>query len=196
MKTKLILGAVLLTAIALAQPPQKSKGQEKKEEKQEEKQHKISDLNKEQEERGNSKKENKNNPGQDKKDNPGASNGKGDKGNASGHSKDHPGQGHAYGKNKEGLTGREFGQQRAAEARAKHEQTKPTSKEEIRDVIVVIQERNTSLLSEIERKVKEAREKLEEMMKGGTIKLADFQEKINTLEEISKKRATIELKLQ
>lgn len=104
----------------------------------------------------------------------------------------HPGNGHAYGKNKGELSGREFGQQRAAEARAKHEEVKPKTEKEAKEVVRTTVERNDVLLTETERKIIELRRRLEEMNKAGKITIDEMNQKLKTLQTIEKKRLTIQ----
>lgn len=106
------------------------------------------------------------------------------------------GNGNAYGKDKEGMTGREFGQQRAAEARAKHQEVKPTSVEEIQIERTVLRERNTTVVTEMDRKITEARERLIEMQKNGSITQQVYEEKISALERINERKLSVEVKLK
>jgi colicin import membrane protein len=106
------------------------------------------------------------------------------------------GNGNAYGRDKEGMTGREFGQQRAAEARAKHQEVKPTSIEEIQIERTVLRERNTTVVTEMDRKITEARERLLEMQKAGSITQQVYEEKISAIEKINERKLSVELKLK
>lgn len=218
MKTRILIVTLLMGSIAFAQAPEKGKGQEKKEDKTEQKGNQNNPSKDKDQDKG--KPAVKENTGQDKKDQNPKANDKGkpeeklkeksenkgnaksdngkekeDKETASGKDKEHPGQGHAYGKNKGELTGREFGQARAAAAKAKHEETKPVNKEEVQIVIRETSVRNKVLLSETERKLQEAIEILEKRRKEGTIKPLEYEQKLKTIEDLKKKRATIELKV-
>ena len=187
MRRKALIVALILGTAVFAQGPAKGKGTEKKEEKTEQK-----DKDKETEK---GKPTDKQNPGQAKKDQTGKPEDKG-KSENNGKDKEHPGQGNAYGKNKGELSGREFGQARAAAAKAKNEEVKPVTIEDAREEIRIVRERNIELLSDTERKLKEARVKIEELKKAGTITLDSYNQKIKAVEELLKKRATIELKVE
>ncbi len=89
-----------------------------------------------------------------------------------GKDKEHPGQGNAFGKDKGDMSGREFGQQRAAEARNKKEE----SAENIRIAID---------------KLTDARIKLEEKMKRKEISQKDYEEKMKQIEEATEEVATL-----
>lgn len=199
MKKTLILATLFISSFSIAQPA--GKGQEKKVEKKEQKatqagkpdqkekpqpenrpqqqqqQHQVKEKAKE---KGNGNGNKQTPPGQVKK------------GNDAGKSN----QGNAYGKNKGDLSGREFGQQRAAEARAKHQAQRPTTNEEAAKRIETTVLRNDVLLNETERKIQLAKQRMEELRKAGTLPAQEFEEKVKALEELSKKRATIEMRLQ
>lgn len=103
--------------------------------------------------------------------------------------------GNAYGKDKGELTGREFGQQRAAEARAKHENVKPVNQQELERERIIIRERNIVILSEMDRKLNEARERLATLEREGKISKEVFTEKVKALENINERKINIELKV-
>jgi colicin import membrane protein len=105
------------------------------------------------------------------------------------------GQGNAYGKNKGDLSGREFGQQRAAEARAKHEEVKPASLPELQKERDILRDRNVTLVREIDQKIEQAKGKLNELQKTGTITKEVYQEKMKALEGMVERKQTVELKI-
>lgn len=133
--------------------------------------------------KGNGKGNSKGNQGKDKDK---------DKGNKP---DEHPGQGNAYGKNKGDLSGREFGQQRAAEARAKHDGAKPKSEGEARELVKETVKRNEVLLTDTERKIRDFKTRLEELKKAGKITTEEMNLKLKALESIEKRRTTIEMKI-
>jgi hypothetical protein len=108
----------------------------------------------------------------------------------------HPGGGHAYGRDKGDMSGREFGQQRAAEARARHQEVKPTNRIELDQQRVILRERNTTLSTDLDRRIEESRRRLEQMQREGRIKATDFDEKIKALEQISERKLTVDMKLK
>lgn len=106
--------------------------------------------------------------------------------------KDHPGNGHAYGHHKDGMTGREFGQHRAEEARSKHH---PHNREEAGIRIVILKKENISLFGILRDKFRNAREKLEGLLKGGTISKRDYDSKNSTLNNLEARHSRIEVKI-
>ena len=94
-----------------------------------------------------------------------------------GKDKDNPGKGHAYGKDKDSLSGREFGQNRAAEARSKKEAVEQTEAN-----ISEVTQANT----DTKEKIKQAREKLEAKKKNKQINQADYNKKKQALDDLEK----------
>lgn len=152
----LSIAFVLIASITFAQPPHAKGGKGKDKEKHE---HKDKDHKHDKE---------------DKKD-------KSDKHN---HKKDHPGKGNAYGKNKGDLSGREFGQQRAADAKSK---VKKSCKHGDEKVV------------ELENRIEKAKDKVEKEKEDGIItaeiaiekgeKIKKAEQKLKELkDEIEKER--------
>lgn len=214
MKKLTLLVAVAISTSVMAQPPKKEKpghSEQKVEKgiegKKEEKEHpgkkEIVKPNQKldpKEQIGQGKDDQKGKPNQGKENGKGNSNGKGNQGKDKDKDKgnkpeEHPGQGHAYGKNKGDLSGREFGQQRAAEARAKHNEAKPKSEGEARELVKETVKRNEVLLTDTERKIRDFKTRLEELKKAGKITTEEMNLKLKALESIEKRRATIELKI-
>ncbi|HNX07928.1 MAG TPA: hypothetical protein PKL96_10120 [Bacteroidales bacterium] len=99
--------------------------------------------------------------------------------------KENQGKGHAYGKNKEGLEGKEFGQHRAAEAKSKHEAV--TNSQQAID--------NTAKTnSDTQAKIKEAKDKLEKNKKEKKISDADYNKKKKELDDLEKQVKELEKK--
>ncbi len=97
--------------------------------------------------------------------------------------------GHAYGKNKGGLTGREFGQQRASHAKSKHK--KPESEAEAVSIITVIHEQNMTLLGRIKDKIEEVRDRLRERVRIGDLSKEVFEARQIRVSELEKRREEI-----
>ncbi|MBW6498800.1 MAG: hypothetical protein K0B09_10450 [Bacteroidales bacterium] len=93
------------------------------------------------------------------------------------------GRGHAYGRDKGGLSGRDFGQARAAAARTKEEKEEVT-----REVALEVEEgvRRTKT------RVEEAREVLEERVKNREISEEEFEKRTRRIEEIEEEVMRIE----
>lgn len=92
--------------------------------------------------------------------------------------KENQGKGHAYGKNKDSLQGRDFGQNRAAEARSKHEAI--TNSESRIDA--------TSKTNEVTRsKIKAAKDKLELKRKNKQISQSEYLKKKKDLDDLEMK---------
>jgi colicin import membrane protein len=109
---------------------------------------------------------------------------------ANGKDKDNQGKGHAYGKDKDTLSGREFGQQRAAEARSKKEAV-----EQAEAGISGVEATN----NDSKDKIKQARERLEAKKKNGQVSKADYEKKKKALDDLEKEikeldKANTELK--
>lgn len=201
MKKTLILATLCISSLTLAQPS--GKGQEKKTEKKEQKTTQVGKSDQKEKPQPENRPQQQQQQAKEKEKTKEKGNGNGNgnkptppgqakKGNEEGKSN----QGNAYGKNKGELSGREFGQQRAAEARAKHQAQKPTTNEEAVKRIESTALRNDVLLNETERKIQLAKQRMEELRKAGTLPAQEFEEKVKALEELSKKRATIEMRLQ
>ncbi|MBV6441417.1 MAG: hypothetical protein DYG98_03130 [Haliscomenobacteraceae bacterium CHB4] len=101
-------------------------------------------------------------------------------------------KGHAYGKDKGDLSGREFGQQRAAEARSKHQAKKA-------EAMTSVEKGDATVISARDR-IRNAREKLEKDKKAKRInekqyverkkKIDDAEQQTNELESKVKKAKT------
>lgn len=107
-----------------------------------------------------------------------------------GHQK-HPehSNGNAYGKHKDGMTGREFGQHRAEEARNKHK--KPETQEEAVTIIEVIHEQNVTLLGKIKDKIEEARDRLRERVRIGDLAETVFNDRHQRIEQLAERQKEI-----
>ncbi len=89
--------------------------------------------------------------------------------------KDTVGKGHAYGKNKDSLQGREFGQNRATEAKTKHEAVK-NSETNI--------DQTTKTNDDTRAKIKDAKDKLELKKKSKKITDAEYTKKKKELDDL------------
>lgn len=119
--------------------------------------------------------------GQDRKGHPGN---KGSKGNTKHHNNAHQGNGNAYGKNKGNLSGREFGQQRAAEARSKHH---PRNQADALITIRIFRRENILILGDIQRKILLANRNLEDLFKRGSITRTVYLQKKSRLGEFERR---------
>lgn len=109
------------------------------------------------------------------------------------HDDDHDnGNGHAYGRHKNGMTGREFGQHRAEEARSKH---RPKNDREADERIVIFKRENIGLIDIIKDKFRQAREKLEGLLKGDKITKKEYLAKSLILNSLDGRRSKIELRV-
>ncbi|MFO7722255.1 MAG: hypothetical protein R6V49_03435 [Bacteroidales bacterium] len=100
-----------------------------------------------------------------------------------GKDKEHPGKGHAYGKDKEGLEGKEFGQARAAEARSKEKVLKET------ETNIEKAEKSNAATRE---KIKKSRENLEMKKNRKEISKEEYDKKKKELDEIEEKVEKLE----
>ena len=113
----------------------------------------------------------------------------GDKGRPSGkgegvqQSKEHPGKGHAYGKDKGELEGKEFGQQRAAEAR---------SRQGALDEAEANIGRSEASNASSREKLKKARAKLDEKMANKEITKEEYEQKKKALDGLEASLQRIE----
>lgn len=80
--------------------------------------------------------------------------------------------GHAYGRNKNGLTGKEFGQQRAAEAKAKHKV--PENQNDAITLISVIREETKETLDNVQDRIAEAEHRLGALFENGEMSEKDY----------------------
>jgi hypothetical protein len=199
MKKLTVLVAVAISAMVIAQPPKKVKpehSEQKVEKGIEGKQDEKEKPGKKDIIKPNQKLDPKEQIGQGKNDQKGKPDK--DKGNGKGNSKgsgksdENPGKGNAYGQNKGDLSGREFGQQRAAEARAKHEASQPKTETQARELIRTTIERNNVLLDVTSKKINDIKGTLDELKKAGKITATEVEEKIKLIESIEKRRAAIE----
>lgn len=88
--------------------------------------------------------------------------------------------GNAYGRNKKGLSGREFGQQRAAEAKAKHKS--PKSESDAVNLISVIREETRETIENVQDRIEEARHRLGTLLEHREISEEDFNLKSSLLD--------------
>lgn len=105
-------------------------------------------------------------------------------GKANGKDKELPGNGNAYGRNKEGLSGKDFGQRRAEEAKGKSVQNLDTSK-------VKMQTTQTTI-DRSKDKIATAKTKIETDYKTGKVTLDAYNKAKATLEAAEQKLRTLE----
>jgi hypothetical protein len=105
------------------------------------------------------------------------------------------GNGNAYGHYKGGKSGREFGQARAAAARSKHRQYQMVTIGDGRRFIEITLKRNILLLSLTSRKLGDLRIHLNDLRTAGTITTVVYEEKINRIEVLERRRAAIEVNI-
>lgn len=99
------------------------------------------------------------------------------------------GNGNAYGKDKGDLSGREFGQSRAAAAKTKAKEVKTESEAE--SLIEVSIKETKETITSIEEKMIEARNRLAEKLASGELTKAVFDEKMTVLMEFEKRKNSI-----
>ena len=97
--------------------------------------------------------------------------------------------GNAYGKDKVESTGREFGQNRAAAAKAKAEEVKTESEAE--EMIETSKGETMKIVQSIDEKMITARQKLTEKLESGEYSQAQFDEKMVKLMEFEKRKSSI-----
>ncbi len=102
--------------------------------------------------------------------------------------KENNGQGNAYGKNKGDLTGREFGQERARQAKL----NKETKQEELSKVVDV----NSEKTKTAREKVNEKLEELEKMKEKGEVSEKEYGAKVEKIEEVKKQIFDLEEKMK
>jgi colicin import membrane protein len=100
-----------------------------------------------------------------------------DKTKETGKDKENPGKGNAYGKNKDSLQGKDFGQNRAQEAKNKKEAIEQTETN-----LTQVSQTN----ADTKTKIKQAREKLEAKKKGKKISDVDYNKKKKALDDLEK----------
>ncbi len=174
MKKLLLITGILMVSVALmAQNPRsQQRGQEKKEqaqEKAEEQKQQGQDRGQQGQERGQQARE----QAQQQRE----------RGQAGQEADKADPRGHAYGRDKGGMHGRDFGQARAAAARSKEEK-----QEIVREVAVEVEEgvRRTTT------RVEEARETIEERRRRGEISEEEYEKRTRRVEEIEKEIEQIE----
>lgn len=108
-----------------------------------------------------------------------------DKDNNKDKSKENQGQGNAYGKNKGDLSGKEFGQNRAEDAKNK-------------DEAVTITQNNINQVAttntDTKEKIKQAREKLEKKFKNKELTKAEYEKKKKAIDDLEIEVNTLETK--
>ncbi|PHR35115.1 MAG: hypothetical protein COA38_03115 [Fluviicola sp.] len=97
--------------------------------------------------------------------------------------------GNAFGKDKQGMTGKEFGQHRATEAKLKAKQAK--TKADADAIIRMSKEDTKETISTIDTKMVAARMKLTEKLSSKEITQAKFDEKIKELMDFEKRKNSI-----
>lgn len=108
--------------------------------------------------------------------------------------KDKVNNGNAYGKDKQGMTGKEFGQSRAAEAKAKSATVK--TKADADAMIRMSKEDTKETVKSIDDKMVTARQTLMDQLASKKITQAQFDEKIKTLMEFEKRKSAIVKELE
>lgn len=108
----------------------------------------------------------------------------------------HHGNGNAYGHHKGGMSGREFGQARAAAARNKHKHYTIVTIGDGRRYLTITRKRNILLLSITRTKLIDLRLKLNELHVAGSITTVAYKEKIKKVEILEQQRASIEVKIK
>lgn len=93
--------------------------------------------------------------------------------------KENQGKGHAYGKDKDSLQGREFGQNRANEAKSKNDKEAVTNTQTNIDQV-------SKTNDDTKAKIKEAKDKLEQKKKDKKISEAEYAKKKKELEDMEK----------
>lgn len=101
-----------------------------------------------------------------------------------GKKKEHPGQGHAYGRNKGDLSGREFGMTRAGKT---IDGDKIKSDDEAREVIREVKEENKLVITEVKSKLDQAVDILKKKREAGEISEEEYILKSAGLELLKKK---------
>lgn len=109
-----------------------------------------------------------------------------------GKDKEHPGKGHAYGKNKGELSGREFGMTRAGKT-VKGEDIK--SDDEAKEVITEVKEENTKVITEVQSKLEKAADVLKQKKEAGEISEEEYIVKTTALELLKQKEAALKEKI-
>lgn len=112
------------------------------------------------------------------------------------HHDKHHGNGNAYGHYKGGMSGREFGQARAAAARNKHKHYKVVTIGDGRNYLSITIKRNFVLLNLTQRKLVDVRFRLDELHTAGRISTVVYKQKMKKVEVLEKRRAEIEVKVK
>lgn len=97
-------------------------------------------------------------------------------------------QGNAYGKNKGEMSGREFGQNRAAEARSKNEAKKAEVKKSV--------DEGDQKVAESRQRIKKAREKLEKDKKAKRVNQKQYEDRKKKIEEAERQTDELESKIK
>ncbi|NVK64423.1 MAG: hypothetical protein HWE22_07530 [Flavobacteriales bacterium] len=103
--------------------------------------------------------------------------------------KDQSNNGNGYGKDKGDMTGREFGQSRAAAAKAKAQEVK--TEKEAKEIIETSKKEIKETITSIDEKMVVARQKLEEKMTSGALTKEEFAEKMSELMKFEQRKNTI-----
>ena len=105
------------------------------------------------------------------------------------------GNGNAYGHYKNGKSGREFGQARAAAARSKHRHYQLVTIGDGRRFLDITLKRNYVLLSLTQRKLSDFRIRLNGLHAAGTITTVVYEEKVSRIQILEERRAAIEVNI-
>ncbi len=97
-------------------------------------------------------------------------------------------KGHAYGKNKESMSGREFGKERAEQAKAKKEEKKKELDKTIKT--------NEDKVSDAKDRINKAREKAEKQKADGEITEEQYLEKMEKIKKAEAKMLELEQKVK
>lgn len=106
--------------------------------------------------------------------------------------KDNNGQGHAYGKNKGDLSGREFGMVRAGKAVSGDE---IKSDEQAKEIITDVKEENKTVITGVKSKLEKAAEELAKKKEAGEISEDEFMVKSTALELLKKREEALKQKV-
>lgn len=109
-----------------------------------------------------------------------------------GKEKEHPGKGHAYGKNKGDLSGREFGMKRAGKT---IDGTKIKSDDEAKEIIREVKEENQMVITEVKSKIDQAADILIKKKEAGEISDEEYIVKSAALELLKKKEEDLKKRI-
>lgn len=109
-----------------------------------------------------------------------------------GKEKEHPGKGHAYGKNKGDLSGREFGMTRAGKT---VDGTKIKNDDDAKEIIREVKEENQMVITEVKSKIDQAADILIKKKEAGEISDEEYIVKSAALELLKKKEEDLKKRI-